>query len=57
MDEVHFLLGKKKSQFKLKAKVGNLICNTRSVGTEANKLLKNMNLQPRFTWSCDPFGR
>lgn len=56
MDEVHFVSGKKKSQFKLKAKVGSFICNTSSAGTEADRLLKNMNLQPSFTWSYDPFG-
>ena len=56
MDEVHFVSGKKKSQFKLKAKVGSFICNTRSVGTEVDILLKNMNLQPSFTWSYDRFG-
>ncbi len=47
---------KTKSQFKLKAKVGTFICNTRSAGTEAYILLKNMNLHPSFTWSYDPFG-
>lgn len=56
MDEVHFVLGKKKSQFKLKATVASFICNTRFAGTEADKLLKSMNLQPSFTLSYDPFG-
>lgn len=56
MDEVHFFSRKKKSQFELKARVGTFICNTRFVGTEVDKSLKNMNLQPSFTWSYDPFG-
>ena len=56
MDEVHFVSSKKKSQFKLKAKVGTFICNTRFAGREADKILKSMNLQPKFTWSYDPFG-
>ena len=57
MVEVHFVSSKlKKSQFKLKTKVGTFICNTRSIGIEEDKLLKNMNLQPSFTWSYDPFG-
>ena len=56
MDEVHFVSSKKKSQFKLKAKVGTFICNTKSADTNTDRLLKNMNLQPSFTWSYDPFG-
>ena len=56
MNEVHFVSSKKKSQFKLKAKVGSFICNTRSACTEVDRLLKNMNLQPSFTWYYDIFG-
>lgn len=56
MDEIHFVSSKKNSQFKLKAKVGTFICNTRFASTEVEKLLKSMNLQLSFTWSYDPFG-
>ena len=56
MDDLHFVSGKRKSQFKIKAQIGSFICNTRSTGIEAYTLLKEMNFQPNFNWSYDPFG-
>jgi len=56
VDEVHFVAAKKKSQFKMKGQVGPFICNTREVGKEAVKLLKEMNFALSFTWSYDPLG-
>ena len=55
-DEVHFVAAKKKSQFKLKAQVGPFICNTRVVGEEVDKLLKEMKFSLSFSWSYDPLG-
>jgi len=49
MDELHFISGKRRSLFKIKARVGSFICNTRSAGLEANDILKHMGFQPRFT--------
>lgn len=56
MDELHFISGKRRSQFKIKAQVGSFICNTRSVGLEADAILKHMGFQPSFIWSYDPFN-
>ena len=56
MDELHFFSGKRKAQFKLKASIGSFICNTRSVGAEADAMLKKTGFQPSFTWSYDPHG-
>ena len=47
---------KKKFQFKLKAKVGPFIRNTRAIGEGVNKLLKEMKFGLSFTWSYDPMG-
>ena len=55
-DEVHFVVAKKKSQFKLKAQVGPFICNTRVVGEEENRLLKEIKFSLIFTWSYDAMG-
>lgn len=40
MDELHFISGKRRSEFKIKARVGSFICNIRSVGLEVNAILK-----------------
>ena len=55
MDEVHFVSGKRKAQFKLKANVGSFICNTRETGLEADILQKKMGFFS-FTWSYDHHG-
>lgn len=53
-NEVHFVAAKKKLQFKLKAQDGPFICNTRVVGEEANRLLREMKFGLSFTCSYDP---
>ena len=55
MDELYFVLGKRKDQFKIKKKVGSFISNTRTTGVEVDTILKRMNFHPSFTWSYDPF--
>ena len=47
---------KKKSQFRIKSKIGPFICNSRVAGEQANKGLKEMKLTHNFTWSYDPLG-
>lgn len=56
MDEIHFVAAKKKSQFKIKTQVGPFICNSREVGEDTNKLLKEMEFILSFTWSYNPLG-
>ena len=56
MNDLHFMSGKRKSQFKMKITIRSFICNTRLVGSKANVLLKKMNFQPNFTWSYEPYG-
>ena len=53
-DEVHFVSTKKKSQFRIKMKVGPFICNNNIIGEEADIILKEMNFSLSFTWSYDP---
>jgi len=56
MDEIHFIAAKKKSQIKIKAQAGPFIYNSRVVGEEAAKVLKEMQFNLSFTWSYDPLG-
>lgn len=56
MDELHFVLAKKKSQFKLKGHIGPFVCNTRVETKEAGLLLKHMQFKLSFTWSYDILG-
>ena len=49
MDELHFVSGKRKTQFKIKANVGSFICNTRGASIDVDALLKNMDFQSSFT--------
>lgn len=55
-DDSHFVVAKKKSQFFIKTQVGPFICNTRTIGEEADKILKDMKFSLSFTWSYDPWG-
>ena len=55
-NEVHFVLAKKKYQFRIKTQIGPFICNTRVAGEEADKRLKEMKFTHSFTWSYDPLG-
>ena len=45
MDELHFVSGKRKAQFKIKANVGSFICNTRVVGADTDEILNKMGFQ------------
>jgi len=56
MDEMHFVLAKKKSQFSIKTQVGLFICNARKTTKEEDLLLKKMKFKLRFSWSYDPLG-
>jgi hypothetical protein len=55
-DDIHFVSLKKKQQMRIKGKIGPFICNSRAVGEEANKLLKEMKFNTSFTWHYDPSG-
>jgi len=49
-------VAKKKAQFRIKTQVDPFRCNTRTVGEEADRTLKEMKFSLRFTWSYDPCG-
>jgi hypothetical protein len=40
----------------IKSQIGYFICNIKSIGEEANNLLKEMNFGLRFPWNYDPYG-
>ena len=42
VDEIHFVAAKKNSQFRIKSHIGPFICNSKVVGEEADKKLKEM---------------
>jgi hypothetical protein len=54
--DIHFVSLKKKQQLRIKGKIGSFICNSRGVGEEADKLLKEMKFHVSFTWHYDPCG-
>ena len=56
MDEIHFVVAKKRSQFKIKTQVGPFICNSRVAREEADKLLKEKQFSLSFTSSYDSLG-
>lgn len=56
MDQLHFLVVKKKAQFKIKTQIGPFTCNARSTRQEVDAILKQMNFKHSFTWSYNPFG-
>lgn len=49
-DHVNFLSAKKKTQFKIKNKLGPFVCNNREVGDEAEKCLQEMKSSDSFKW-------
>jgi hypothetical protein len=55
-DDIHFVALKKKQQLRIKGQIGSFICNSRAVGEEANKLLKEMKFGISFPWHYDPCG-
>lgn len=56
LDDIHFVVAKKKSQFRINTQVGPFICNTRYISEEVDKMLKEMKYSLSFTWSYDPCG-
>ena len=55
-NEINFLSAKKKTQFKIKNKLGPFICNNREARQEANKILQHMNFKSSFMCQYDPNG-
>jgi hypothetical protein len=55
-DDIHFVSLKKKQQMRIKGQIGPFICNSRAVGEEADKLLKEMKFNTSFIWRYDPSG-
>jgi hypothetical protein len=55
-DDIHFVSLKKKQQMRIKGKIGPFIYNSRAVGEEADKLLKEMKFSTSFIWRYDPSG-
>jgi hypothetical protein len=53
-DDIHFVSLKKKQQLRIKGQIGYFICNSRGVGEEADRMLKEMKLFTSFTWHYDP---
>jgi len=53
-DEIHFVLAKKKSQFKIKSQICPFICNSRAAGEEVDRRLREMNFTHSFKRSYDP---
>lgn len=56
VDEVHFLVARKKTQFKMKNQMGPFIYNTRKDGYEADKILQQFKFKNSFIWHYDPHG-
>jgi len=56
LDDIHFVVAKKKSQFRIKTQMGPFVCNTKTLGEEVDKMLKEMEFRLSFTWSYDPCG-
>jgi hypothetical protein len=54
--DIHFVSLKKKQQMRIKGQIGPFICNSRAVGEEADKLLKEMKFNTTFIWRYDPSG-
>jgi hypothetical protein len=55
-DDIHFVSLKKKHQLRIKGQIGSFICNSRGIGEEADRLLKEMKFFVSFAWHYDPCG-
>jgi hypothetical protein len=53
---IHFVSLNKKQQLRIKGKIGSFICNSRGIGDEADRLLKEMKFEVSFSWHYDPCG-
>ena len=56
MDQLHFVVAKKKALLKIKTQVGPFICNARATCKEEKYLLRQINFKLSLTWSYDPLG-
>jgi hypothetical protein len=54
--DIHFVSLKKKNQMRIKGQVGPFIRNSRVVGEEVDKLLKEIKFKTSFIWCYDPSG-
>jgi hypothetical protein len=52
-DDIHFVSLKKKQQLVIKAQIRSFICNSRGIGEEADRFLKEMNFDASFLWHYD----
>jgi hypothetical protein len=55
-DDIHFVSLKKRQQLRIKGQIGSFICNSRAVGEEADKILREMKFDTSFLWHYDPWG-
>jgi hypothetical protein len=55
-DNIHFVSLNKKQQLRIKGQIGSFICNSRCVGEEADRMLKEMKFFMSFPWNYDPYG-
>jgi hypothetical protein len=53
-DDIHFVSLKKKQQLRIKGQIGSFIFNSRGVGEEADRMLREMKLFLSFPWHYDP---
>lgn len=56
MDDLDYVVAKKKALFKIKSRVGPFVYNPRSPSKEADLVLKQMNFKLSFSWSYEPLG-
>jgi len=55
-DDIHFVSLKKRQQRRINGKIGSFICNSRAVGEEANKILREMKFDTSFLCHYDLWG-
>jgi hypothetical protein len=55
-NDIHFVSLKKKQQLRIKQKIGSFICNSRGIGEEADRMLREMKFFQSFPWHYDPYG-
>jgi hypothetical protein len=55
-EDIHFVSLKKKQQLIIKGKIRFFIYNSRGVGEEADRFLKEMKFKVSFLWHYDPCG-
>jgi hypothetical protein len=55
-DDIHFVSLKKKQQLRIKGKIGSFIYNSRGIGEESDRMLKEMKFFASFIWHYDSCG-